>query len=220
MYEDSGKVYWYNPELEDFEMLYDINWEPGAEIELTSLLELDESCNTTLLTIDSVGYEWIGGLERRVLHGAVEMGKNNFMYYVKIVEGIGKMDHPLTYYHCLFDVPGPGYVRCFFREEEEGISFTEFACDYVTSVSPEALSNEVLQISPNPTINSLIVDLPSGLSSSGYEVFDCNGRLITKTQNLNLTGSNKLILPELNDGLYFICLTTNEGVRLNAKFVV
>jgi Secretion system C-terminal sorting domain len=220
MYEEGGKVYWYNPGLEDFEMLYDINWEPGAEIELTSLMELDESCNLTLLHIDSVDYEWFGGLERRVLHASVEMDQNNFLYYVKIIEGIGKMDHPLTYYHCLFDVPGPGYVRCFHRVGEEVLSFTDFDCDYVTSITDQIISSTVQNLYPNPAANILSIELPQDQICTEYELLDIEGRIMSQVRNVNLSGPVHLELPVLTSGLYFISMKMIDGGLYTSKFVV
>jgi hypothetical protein len=220
MYEDSGKVFWYNPEVLEFEMLYDMDWEVGTEIELTSLLPFDESCGSTLMRVDSIDQQVIGGIERKVLHCSIEMNDIGPLYYVGIVEGIGKLDHPLTYYHCLMDAPGPGYLRCFSRQTEEAISFSELECDYVTSVEEENVSTQLLQVRPIPTTNSLVIDLPSGLSYSECEIFDTNGKRFSAHSYSNSIGSSILILPRLNNGLYLIYIQTHQGIELRSKFVV
>jgi PKD repeat protein len=70
------------------------------------------------------------------------------------------------------------------------------------------------EIYPNPTNNQLIVD--SKISINNLEITDLSGRILVNHSNPN---SNIVNVENLNNGIYFLKITTQNKEMLQVKFV-
>lgn len=103
---------------------------------------------------------------------------------------------------------------CFNLEEVSGIP----ACDALPlSVSQVASTSQTLNVYPNPFTDELFMDLPENALPYQIQLYDLYGRLILQTQLSS--GTQRMELPDLPDGLYLLkAQAANSGLLL-AKIV-
>jgi hypothetical protein len=79
------------------------------------------------------------------------------------------------------------------------------------------LVSNVLNVYPNPSINSITIDMPEGISIYEVKCFDFNGRPMLV--NLKQTEENKKLHFNLIPGIYFLQIFTAEKTY-STKFIV
>jgi hypothetical protein len=77
--------------------------------------------------------------------------------------------------------------------------------------------SNVLNVYPNPSINSITIDMPDGISIYEVKCFDFNGRPMLV--NLKQTEENKILHFNLIPGIYFLQIFTAEKTY-STKFIV
>lgn len=93
--------------------------------------------------------------------------------------------------------------------------------DQVVSTSSGSLSSLSIsearllkfQMYPNPTVDEINIQLPTGTNSANASIFDYTGRLI-KSQDVSLSNS-KVDVTSLSKGMYIIRVTT--GTKIGAQ---
>jgi hypothetical protein len=91
----------------------------------------------------------------------------------------------------------------------------------IISIS-SSVYDKIVSIYPNPVISSIQIDVDDpDLSIVEYEIWDTNGKLITRTftnksRNINLTTDNLMS----NNGLYLINIILDNGLNISKKVVV
>ena len=117
VYEDNGKVYWYNQTLQDFTTLYDFNAEEGD----SWICEVD-ACTFEVRVSQVSQLTWEGHTYRvQYVYG----WGNYDLYYSNqgaIVEGIGELGglfpYPDACNGSIYDGPYPDYLRCYLVDGE------------------------------------------------------------------------------------------------------
>ena len=127
VYEDNGKVYWYNQTLQAFTTLYDFD----AEVGDTWICDIDScSFEVTVQSIEEVTWE---GRTYRVQNIAPIEDEFFYFYYGRIIEGIGSVDGLFPYpYACvgdIYDGTYPDYLRCYLVDGEMLYHEGEYDCD-------------------------------------------------------------------------------------------
>ncbi len=214
-YEDSGVVYWFNPEIDTFTTLYDFNALPGESWQL----QLDDSCVETI-TVDSIGTTVINGDSLKVLHisdGISGLGDG-------IIEKIGAT---------LFSFPNGGDIadacygiavdeswmmglRCY---EDSSLGLYETgaspSCTYTFTrpIGINETESQKMSIYPNPTAGALHFNsaIPALLN---VEVLDINGRrvkIFNDLQTMNLI--------DMNAGIYFLQVNDASGLHTMLKVI-
>ena len=213
IYEDFGKVYWWNAALQDFTLLYDL----GAQIGDSWVIRVGEESIT--MHVDAVEqYEYEGTTYRML-----RVSDADNLFSGEIMSGIG---HLTSFFPERLMTRGKDYrvegIRCYWREGELVFKYGDRDCNEVyeewhNGIEEDGSSTgpEILTVYPNPTDGILIVETvctPS-LPNETYRITNLMGQTLMTGQ---ITDENQQIdVSDLPDGMYFI---TFAGAT--RKFVV
>jgi hypothetical protein len=209
IYEENGKVYWWNKGMEEFNMLYDFNAEVGDEWEIKA--------GTRILTmhVDAVEYVEYEGISYRML--CVSDPDN--LFSGSIFCGIGHMTsffpEKLMRHGNSYRVEG---LRCYWRNGFLKLKYGDKDCDAVYQEYHNAIDESAenqFNIYPNPTNGVLVVETvcTPPLPDQTYRITNLMGQTLMlgnitcETQRIDVTN-----LPE---GMYFITIGD-----MTSKFVV
>ena len=128
VYEDNGKVYWYNQTLGRFTTLYDFD----AEVGESWTCEID-SCTYEVTVTEITYYE---GLDQNHQFRAQRVSYNGELGYFgggTIIDGIGEISGLFPYpYACvgdIYDGPYPDWLRCYLVDGEMLYHEGSYNCD-------------------------------------------------------------------------------------------
>ena len=133
VYEDNGKVYWYNQTLGRFTTLYDFD----AEVGESWTCEID-SCAFEVTVTEITYYE---GLDQNHQFRAQRVSYNGELGYFgggTIIDGIGEISGLFPYpYACvgdIYDGPYPDWLRCYLVDGEMLYHGGDYECDEIVDV--------------------------------------------------------------------------------------
>lgn len=199
-YEDSGRVFWYNPTLQDFSILYDFNAMPSD----TWSISID-TC-TFLATVDSVGTVTLNGQVLRSIHITTTPIE---AFSGVIIEGIGHINHfiPEYPYSCLgliYDADYYNGLRCY---EDTVIGFVDFgiapSCDYMTVGIPECVcAVPEFRFYPNPASGTVNLIAVGKIEADEVCLFDITGRMVYRDDFMPRSAGHSIPLHGLSSGIY------------------
>ena len=133
VYEDNGKVHWYNQTLGRFTTLYDFD----AEVGESWTCEID-SCAYEVTVTEITYYE---GLDQNHQFRAQRVSYNGELGYFgggTIIDGIGEISGLFPYpYACagdIYDGPYPDWLRCYLVDGEMLYHGGDYECDEIVDV--------------------------------------------------------------------------------------
>ena len=197
IYEDFGKVYWWNNELQDFTLLYDL----GAQI--GDSWDIHVGTETLTLHVDLAGQYEEDGTVYRVLR----VSDANDLFSGEIMSGIG---HLTSFFPERLMTRGKDYrvegIRCYWREGELVFKYGDEDCDAVYEEIHNGIEKPVeaqFNVYPNPTNDILVVEtqcLASQLAE--YRITNLMGQTLMTGQ---ITAETQRIdVSKLSAGMYFI----------------
>ena len=213
IYEDFGKVYWWNETRQDFTLLYDLGAQIGDE---WVIWVGTESITMHVDTVEQYEYE---GTTYRMLH----VSDANNLFSGEIMSGIG---HLTSFFPERLMTRGKNFrvegIRCYWREGNLVFKYGDKDCDevyqeYHNGIEEDGSSADSgnFIIYPNPTIGVLVVETvctPS-LPPQTYRITNLMGQTV---QTGNLTAETQQIdVSALPKGMYFISVGD-----MTRKFVV
>ena len=214
IYEENGKVYWWNKQLQQFTTLYNYAAETGDEWEI---LVGTEKLSMHVDTVENIEYE---GEVYRMLR----VSDPNEFFSGDIVCGIG---HLTSFFPERLMDRGKSYrvegIRCYWVDGELVFKLGDKDCDEVYEQlhngiedGPSAGSG-TLMVYPNPADGVLFVRLPQCDSpTSGESTYRITNLIGQTLLHGNINAENQQIdISALPSGMYFI--TVGEAMR---KFVV
>ena len=203
IYEEDGLVYWWNGDLQEFTVLYDL----GAQVGDSWVIKV--GTETLTMHVDAVDYYHYGDQTFRLL----EVSDENDIFSGSIVCGIG---HLTSFFPERLMTRGKGYrvegMRCYWREGELFFKYGEEDCDAIYKEWHNGIGEDgpsagsgALTVYPNPTHGVLVVETRL-ISSQPNEYRITNlmgktlmtGTLTTETQQIDVS--------ELPQGMYFISI--------------
>ena len=213
VFERDGKVYWWNKNLEEFTVLYDLTAEAGEEWEI--------KVGTERLTmhVDSIWYHEFDGRSYRILH----VSDADDLFTGNIVCGIG---HLTSFFPEKLMNRGKGYrvtgLRCYWVEGNLIFKINRDDCDAIYAELHNGINEDgpstdsgTFTVYPNPANNILFVEtrLIASLPDQTYRITNLMGQTLltgnisAETQQIDIT-----ILPA---GMYFISVgeTTLKFVK-------
>ncbi len=224
MYEVDSKVFFYNPDVDTFQLLYNFNSAIG-ESWVISYGVLD----TVVVRVDSIGSVLINGHSLRKLYVTYRynfsgwwdhLGDHDGSYEVKsvVIEKLGDVE-------LLINIDDPGlsvcdmdyihHLRCY-EDEEIGLYSTGIRpeCRYTYVWEPDNIIQESadFKIFPNPVQDKL--SIKSNLwEEISYEIYNIQGLMI---QN----GTTHIIdFSCLPNGVYFLRLMAQDCIIKTFKIV-
>ena len=216
IYEDFGKVYWWNESIQDFTLLYNL----GAQVGDEWVIEVGEE--SIIMHVDAVEQYEYEGTTYRTLH----VSDANNLFSGEIMSGIG---HLTSFFPERLMTRDKGYhvtgLRCYWIYGDLVFTVNRGDCDAIYAELHNGLDEPTaipFAIYPNPT-NGVLTIHHSELTTSNASHFDIphssfritnlmgqtvqTGNLNAETQQINVSA-----LPQ---GMYFI--SVGEMTR---KFVV
>jgi hypothetical protein len=209
VYEEDGMVYWWNKDLQEFTVLYNLDAQPGDSWVIKVGTE-----NITM-QVNAVDLCYYDGRLFRML----QVSDENDVFSGTIVCGIG---HLTSFFPERLMTRGKGYrvegMRCYWRNGELFFKYGDKDCDAVYKDYHFGLdepTEDVFAVYPNPTNGVLLVETHgrASLQAETYRITNLmgqtlmSGTITVETQQINVA--------ELPEGMYFI--SVGKGAR---KFVV
>ena len=216
LYEDNGKVYWWNKDLQEFTTLYDLTAETGDE------WEIKVGTESVTMHVDMVEYQELNGLNIRKLR----ISDENDLFSGDILCSFG---HMINFFPEKLMNRGKGYrvegLRCYWIEDELVYHDGNEDCDAIyaelhngieeNGPSTPSTGSGSFTIYPNPTNNVLFVETvhaPS-LQTETYRITNLIGQ--TLLQGSINAETQQIDISALPTGMYFISVGEET-----AKFVV
>ena len=211
IYEEDNVVYWWNPTLQEFTVLYNLGAQPGDSWVI--------KVGTASLTmhVDAVEqYEYEGRVFKML-----QVSDVDDLFSGTIVCGIG---HLTSFFPERLMTRGKNYrvegIRCYWREGELVFKQGDKDCDEVYQEYHNGIEEDgpstgsgAFAVYPNPTHGILNVRLPQCDSPTEYRITNLMGQTLMSGA---ITAENQQIdVSNLPNGMYFI--TVGKETR---KFVV
>ena len=212
VYEENGKVYWWNKDLQEFTTLYDLTANTGDE------WEIKVGTESLTMHVDAVETTEYEGVPYRVIH----VSDPEDLFSGEIVVGFGHMTsffpEKLMNRNANFTVDG---LRCYWIGDELIYHNGEEDCDaiYTELHGVEENDGDSFVVYPNPTNGVLTVsmrlpqcDSPTTRQTK-YRIINLMGQTIL--QGSISTENQQIDIASLPTGMYFISV---DGETV--KFVV
>ena len=209
IYEDFGKVYWWNETLQNFTMLYDL----GAQVGDEWVIEVGTQSLT--MHVDSVEQYEYEGQTYRMLH----VSDAGDLFSGTIMSGIG---HLTSFFPERLMTRGKGYrvegIRCYWREGELVFKYGDKDCNEVYEELhngiDEPTENVAFALYPNPTDGVLTIHHSAfSIPHSSFRITNLMGQ--TLMSGHIATENQRIDVSELPEGMYFISIG-----NMTRKFVV
>ncbi len=212
MYQDSGRVYFWESTLNDFVRLYDFNLQTDDTLDIYTVIQSQTTppFDTVRFVIDSIYNVVLNGQTRKVqlVQNLRFPTLNAIEYRFEIIEGIGS-----TYQ--MFPWNGPACddqfnygLRCYSDSTFGFYNFTGQPCDQVITSIEDQFSNDFqLRVSSNPVSNRVYWNY----SEAFLENF--NAQTMAEVTILNPQGQNvkkaqtqdrQIDVTGLSNGIYFL----------------
>ena len=213
VYEENGKIYWWNKDLQEFTTLYDLTANVGDE------WEIKVGTESLIMHVDAVeNYEYEGKTYRML-----RVSDENDFFSGDIVCGVG---HLTSFFPERLMNRGKGYrvtgLRCYWVEGNLIFKINRDDCDAIYAQLHNGIEEDgpstgsgTLVVYPNPANNILFVETQNfaSLPNQAYRITNLMGQ--TLLQGRITTENQQINIEKLPSGMYFITL---EGTT--KKFVV
>jgi len=210
IYEEEGKVFWWNATIDDFTMLYDFTAMPSDE------WEIKVGTESITMHVDAVGETEYNGKTFKTLQ--VSDAGNVFSGTI-----VAKVGHLTSFFpEKLMRKSGESTVeglRCLWNGTELVFKYGDKDCDEIYEQLHYGLKDvetEAFSLYPNPTEGVLTVEtqnLASPQKQTSYRILNLMGQ--TLLEGLTEGGSTRIDVSSLSNGMYFINI---EGAT--QKFVI
>ena len=196
IYEEFGKVYWWNKTLEEFTVLYDYAAETGNEWTIAV------GNDSIVMHVDRVEQSEYEGRMFKML----QVSDENGLFNGNIMCGIG---HLTSFFPEKLMTRGKNYrvegIRCYWREGELVFKQGDRDCDEVYEQIHNGLNemdNAAFAVYPNPTDGVLFIRTHAVRPYKEYRITNLMGQTVL-SGNLNAE-TQQIDVSNLPQGMYFI----------------
>ena len=213
IYEEDNKVYWWNKDLQEFTVLYDLGALQGDEWEIKVGME------SLTMHVDAVDQYYYDGRLFKLL----QVSDEGDLFSGTIVCGIG---HLTSFFPERLMTRGKNFrvegIRCYWREGELVFKYGDKDCDEVYEELHNGIDENgpstgsgTLTVYPNPTHGVLVVETRF-IASHQTETYRITNLMGQTLMSGTITAENQQIdVSNLPEGMYFI--TVGDAMR---KFVL
>ncbi len=208
VYREDQLVYWWNKDLQEFTVLYDLGAQEGDS------WVIKVGTETLTMHVDAVGYNYYGEQLFKMLY----VSDDQDLFSGTIVSGVG---HLSSFFPERLMTRGRGYgvngLRCYWRFGNLLFTVNRGDCDAIYAELHIGLDEPTaipFAIYPNPTNSVLTIQHSSfNIPNSSFRITNLMGQTV-QTGSLNAE-TQQIDVSGLPQGMYFI--SVGEGTR---KFVV
>lgn len=221
IYEQSGIVYLFKPNLDTFTVLYDFNKNVGESWQIMGIrgVIIKDSVSCTLTArVTEKGIDTINGFALRTMNIRIDPFPGYLGGYDgKVIEFIGHTitPRPDPFYSCnaVSETSDFYQLRCF---DHPTIGFHDYklypTCDYVTSIETNKLAKGI-SIYPNPANDHISI----GGIDQGAQIYIYNSFGMQIHYLKALSGNVQIPLTNMPNGLYFVRVKyTEEDIRISS----
>ncbi|MFZ4543665.1 MAG: T9SS type A sorting domain-containing protein [Saprospiraceae bacterium] len=213
----NDSVYFYNPKLDTFQLLYDFKAKPGSSWGMDFYDEFIKTEVFVEISIKSVGTRLINNqlLKTQEVVYNIDRGlKGRSSYNSTIIEKLGDQRIMVNFRPSvlgLCDVDGAGWLTCYYDKSIGNYPFqTADSCTYFWIATKDLHSLDNL-IYPNPAFDHIYI--PEEFQSSYYHFYDCTGRVVSE----GIISESGISIVNLKEGLYFLSIFDVNGEKLISK---
>ena len=211
--EDDDKVYWWNNDLQEFTVLYDLGAQEGDS------WAIKVGTETLTMHVDAVEqFEFEGSM-----HKMLQVSDEGGVFCGSIVCGIG---HMTSFFPERLMQKGKNYrvvgIRCYWRDSELIYKFGDRDCDEIYGQYHNGIEEDgpstgsgTLTVYPNPTDGILFVQTlrATSLQTQTYRITNLMGQTLQK--GVITAETQQIDVSNLSEGMYFISVGD-----MTRKFVV
>ena len=213
MYEEGGKVYFFDENSLSFGLLYDFSKNAGESWLVPLCEQLSWEFDSLRVTVDSVTYSIISGHPLIYQHVHLESQDGSWDFGNDIIaEGIGSLAKMFLIRDATTAHVWITELRCYASPVTSIIKFIEQPCGFI-SPTTEVIENQYFTLSPNPTSDhtTLSFTLPTETAFT-VQIFNSFGQKVQEHQ-LPIA-SESLVIDGLQPGLYFVVLlSTGQPIK-------
>ncbi len=222
LYEYNSVVYYYLPQLNSFDTLYNFNALPGDKWKVHSDYSIQP--DSGYVYVDSISVEVLNSDTLRCLFVSPVAGSCMGWYPgTKIFERMGTINDYMfpQYVDCIADANEGGPLRCYSDSAFPLVTFDyQHACDYITFV-PHVQQQD---ISPNVLFNALSgrveVFCPQCNNSPLIQIFNLQGNILFQTQLHDSPTYVTFNIAAFPAGLYIVSIIDENGFSYKRKIVL
>ncbi len=208
MYEEGGKVYFFDKNSLSFGLLYDFSKNAGESWLVPLCEQLNWEFDSLRVTVDSVTYPIISGQPLKYQHVHLEAQDSSWNFGNDIIaEGIGSLTKMFLIRDATTAHVWITELRCYESPITGTIKFIEQPCGFISKTA-EATEPQYFTLSPNPTTGpaTLTFTLPP-TTNVIVQILNSFGQ---KIQEHQLPSATEILqIDDLEPGLYFVTLFSN-----------
>jgi hypothetical protein len=198
-----------------------------AEINLSTGVKKFVTMSTIYTPFDLIQDTLYAGYDNGI--GGYNIGSNNILYDIKpnpyyAAAAVDTIDKRIYYTGGSYTSPTKTWIYDFNNHVidsfDVGISPEGIAIQYVSKsgIAPAKINAENLRLFPNPA-NSVLNITGINADRATISIIDITGRvLFTESKTLQSSAYSGIPVSDLNQGVYFINIQTNDGI-ISRKFV-
>ena len=219
VYEKDSIVYYWEKDIDDFQILFNFKAKTGYEWVVKIFSPVKDEIVNVYYKVQSTEKIIINGTELKKLHLIYgydkEEGAINYKYPSEILTVIGSMDYLLHYHsesELVADVPFVSGLRCY-NDNNFGLYKTEHtsSCEVTGLEAENDLTN--VKVFPNPVANQLNIAFKN-LEATEVKVSDMYGNVIDSKY---ASGSVSFDFSDYKPGLYVILIKDEGGLVARRK---
>jgi hypothetical protein len=220
VYDEDSVVYFYEPNVNTFQILYDLKAKKGSTWTVVFGIDsIQAKLDTILIKVDSISSITINSIPLKklfVTYQSMNFGYENWSYIGTIIERIGDLSYLFNLNTLSGMICDGSYslgLRCY-QDSEIGFYSTGIAesCTYTHKVTGtnDKCKDFDIDILPNPTSGLIEIKTNNEFNiATKIVIYDCLGN--TKLVR-NINNETKVDLSILNNALYFMTIIRNDKI--------
>lgn len=217
MYAENGKIYFWDEDMQDFQLNYDFNNDSIYYIRFLSLSS--GNVDSIPVFVDSVVTKSINNAEHEIQYCRSTLAQGNIERPLEIIKGIGinygGLRLPVFY---IFDdlTNDKGRIRCYENETLQ-YNFTVVSCDSTWHIlKTDDVAESSLVLYPNPVSDYIKITTFGDIKADSYSISDLNGNLLINKKTID---HSKIDVSKLNSGVFFLILINDSKYVKISKFI-
>ena len=204
---EDNKIYAYFSVLDRELLIYDFDWQPNKTLYCQTSYE-DNVVQAVLgNSIDSI----------QLLDGKYYKCVKNYAGEVSLIRGIGDIR---GFFISTFELPlnGNQYaLLCFYIDDILVYSNPNFGYCGTNAINLVTDNNSTIKVYPNPSNNSITVELLENLNVDTFKIFDIKGSLI---RTYDVKGKSRIEIQNLEKGIYMYSAIIKSSQKLSGKIII
>ena len=223
LYEESGRVYFFDDANQSFQLLYDFTKEAGEFWEVPLCENLCYSFQNLTVRVDSVSFTELNGTMIKTQHVSFLDGSGIPFGNDRVYGGLCSATQMFFVREkCTTADIGFLNLRCFDSPVDGLFNFVGEDCDVINSVTQGFGRNFGFIISPNPASDFVRFQFPDILRGKKFNciIFSLDGRTKKMLGSFSSENDQPQYIGDLRPGDYLIQVRFEDGMNATKKIVV